>query len=98
MDLVPYLLLAAAVAAFWHHNLKARESAVATARRACRETGLQLLDDSVQMLRLRPSLERGRPGFKRIYRFEFSADGESRHQGFIFLRGAEVENVVFEEA
>jgi hypothetical protein len=95
-ELILSILALALFGWFVHLNMQARETALRAATLACRGQGLQLLDATVALHRLRPSLDRDRGCLilRRVYRFEFSADRERRRQGFIFLHGGRVENIV----
>jgi hypothetical protein len=90
-------LFIAAGAWFVFDALRAREAAVGIARRACKEHGLQLLDDTVQWARLR--LARDAEGIARVRRtfvFEFSEDGFARRKGCLVMLGAQVESLQLE--
>jgi len=72
----------------WYSVSQARERAVQAARRACREGGVVLLDDTVTLARLR--LRRrgdGRVALLRRYHFEFTREGEWRRGGMVELLG-----------
>jgi hypothetical protein len=72
--------------------MQAREQAVAVARRACADAGLQFLDESVALSRTR--LARNSSGqlqFLRDYRFEFSDTGDNRRPGVVRMLGERVE-------
>jgi hypothetical protein len=87
----------AAVAWLWLNSLKARERAVDEGERACLRAGLQLLDDTVECISLRPVRnEDGRLVLRRIYKFEFSDSGYSRRAGHVIIVGGEVENLTLE--
>lgn len=76
---------------FWMDTLSAREAALAAARRACEGEGLQLLDETVVVERLRADRnEAGRFALRREYGFEYSLDGADRHRGGLTLLGREV--------
>lgn len=78
----------AGVVAFWWYGMRAREVATAVVRRACRRDGLQLLDETVALQRLRPARDpNGRFCWRRTYRFEFLAASERRHEGAVELVG-----------
>ena len=86
-----------AVAWLWMEILRAREAALERARRACRSNGLQLLDQSVVCVSVRPA--RGRDGrftLRRLYRFEFSDDGMNRRGGTITMLGTQQESIALE--
>jgi hypothetical protein len=77
--------------------LRAREVATRIVRQACKQQGLQLLDDTVHGARLR--LARDEDGVSRIRRtfaFEFSDDGVSRRAGRLVMLGARVESLQLE--
>lgn len=91
------LLCTAACVWFVYDALRAREAAVGIARRACKELGLQLLDDTVQGARLR--LARDAAGIARVRRtfvFEFSEDGFARRKGCLVMLGPQVESLQLE--
>lgn len=75
----------------WRDNLRARELAMAAARRACKRSGFQLLDQTVMIRRV--SLGRRRDGVLRIrrtYSFEFSSEGADRNPGQAILVGQQL--------
>jgi hypothetical protein len=93
------LLFLVAAAGVWFvvDALRAREAAIRVARQACKEHGLQLLDDTVQGARLR--LARDADGIARLRRtfvFEFSEDGFARRSGCLVMHGAQVESLRLE--
>lgn len=76
---------------FWMDALRARETALAAARQACVGEGLQLLDETVAVERLRPARDgAGRLVLRRDYLFEYSRDGADRHRAALTLVGREV--------
>ena len=85
------LLLAIALAVWiWMYVLAARERAIRYGRELCREAGVQLLDQTVSMTRLRIERIDGLPTLVRRYGFEISLDGSDRHRGHLDLRGYEL--------
>jgi hypothetical protein len=77
---------------FWQDSLRARESACKASVLACQQYGVQLLDDTVALEKL--TLCRAYSGFlriQRIYRFEFTETGATRHLGRIVMLGRHVE-------
>lgn len=85
------LVLLGLLAWFWMDALQAREAALAAARRACEGEGVQLLDETVAVARLRPGRnEDGRLALRRDYVFEYSQDGADRHQGGLTMVGREL--------
>jgi len=77
----------------WRDSLRAREAAVRICARACEGEGLQLLDQTVALIRLRPVLGIGRPRLRRVYAFEFSSNGADRHVGSVTMLGAHMESM-----
>ncbi|MGE0384892.1 MAG: DUF3301 domain-containing protein [Gammaproteobacteria bacterium] len=93
------LLLGALAAAGWyvHGSLGAREAVLAHARRACGELGVQLLDETVAVIRSRLARdEHGRVRLRRWYRFEYSAAGLDRRVGHATALGARVETLIID--
>jgi hypothetical protein len=94
LELVLGLAFLALVAHLWQDGLRARERALAAARRACQELDVQLLDQTVALRRL--ALERGPTGWLRLRRefgFEFSAEGTERRAGSAVVVAGRVESV-----
>ena len=76
---------------FWLDSLRARDAALDCARRACEAEGVQLLDWTVAMKRIRLGRdEEGRRGFQRTYEFEFSDTGNNRIEGSITVIGQQL--------
>jgi hypothetical protein len=97
--MTPVLLLLALglIIWFWQDSLQARESAYKASALACRQCGVQLLDDTVALETL--TLRRVRPGFlqtERIYRFEFTETGSTRYLGRLIMLGHRVEVMYME--
>ena len=95
MDGILWIAIAGGVLALiWRANVEARAVANDAAHRACGESRLQLLDGTVAFRRAK--LARGADGrltLLRTYVFDYSDDGASRRQGFVILRGRDVEIV-----
>jgi hypothetical protein len=92
------LLLSVAVLAlvvvFWHSSLAARELANRVAGEACTAAGVQMLDGTVVIHRLRIVRSREQPlAWHRSYFFDYTADGYSRQRGFVVLTGESVDTV-----
>jgi len=87
VELVFILLLIGGLA-FWWRSTLSRENAVRFARRACGQCGVQLLDETVALgkLRLQRS-NKGHMGIARWYTFEFSTSGADRRPGVVSLLG-----------
>lgn len=84
------LLLCMAIAGTWYHVLRLRERAVLHARRVCEQHGLQLLDDSVALHRVRASWRHRALQVTREYRFDTSLGGHDRQTASITLLGDRV--------
>lgn len=78
---VPFLLVLLAIY-LWQASLRAKERARRFATALCADAGVQLLDQTVSLQRLR--IRRGDDGrlhWLRRYRFELSTNGSDRHHG-----------------
>jgi hypothetical protein len=90
------VVIAAAVW-LWVDSLRARERAVAAGRQACARYGVQLLDETVSVAKLRLARdEDGRLRLRRTYTFEFSETGDNRRHGAIVMLGARLEDLRLE--
>lgn len=86
--LLPALL---ALVWFWVDSMRAREAALRVVRRACERHEVQLLDETVALVRLRLGRDpSGRVGWRRRFRFEFSQVGDNRSHGEVELLGRRV--------
>ena len=79
------LLLCMALGGTWYHVLRLRERAILHARRICERHGLQLLDDSVALHRVRASWRHRALQMTREYRFDTSLGGHDRQAASITL-------------
>ncbi len=76
---------------FWLDSLRARDFALDGARKACEAEGVQLLDWTVAMKRIRLGRDdEGRRGLQRTYEFEFSDTGNNRIEGSITVIGRQL--------
>ncbi len=76
---------------FWLDSLRARDVALDGARRACEAEGVQLLDWTVAVKRIRLGRDdEGRRGLQRTYEFEFSDTGNNRVGGSITVIGRQM--------
>lgn len=96
MSLWETLLVVAAILGGWllFEALRAREAAIRVTRDACKQQGLQLLDDTVHGVRL--GFVRDHEGVVRLRRtflFDFSEDGVNRRSGSVVMLGARVESM-----
>jgi len=91
------LLALAALAWLWYDSMRARERAVAAGQNACARDRLQFLDETVECTSVRPARDaEGRLQLRRVYRFEFSDDGNNRRAGSIVMLSGEVESLTME--
>jgi hypothetical protein len=91
------LTLFAACVAIWVSIMRAREKAIAYAKKICAEEGVQLLDFTVALERLSLTRDQhGRAAFRRSYCFEFSDTGNNRREGRIILIGNRLESSYME--
>jgi Protein of unknown function (DUF3301) len=93
-EFAAFIAAGAALVFLWRASVEARAVAFAAAHEACERAGLQLLDGTVVFKSWRP--RRGPGGGVHVYRtylFDYSEDGATRHEGFVVLRGREVEVV-----
>ncbi len=97
MDAVIALLLLAIGVMFWGTSLAARETALGSCARVCREMDLQFLDQTVNLEKIRFSRsDNGRLCFRRWYAFEFSIHGQERLSGSVCIRAGRIEFVHLE--
>lgn len=70
----------------WLDTLRARDLALTVARQQTARLGLQLLDDTVALQRMRVvRTASGWLGLMHRFRFEFTETGDSRREGFVLL-------------
>jgi hypothetical protein len=89
------LFLVFAVGWFWLDSLRAREIALGICKAACDHRGLQLLDQAVALRRLGVTWGREGLRLRRVYRFDFSEEGVGRRDGYLVLRGLDLEDLSF---
>ena len=81
-----------AVVWYWQDSLRSREYALKQCRRLCEEHGVQFLDQSVHVARLRLGKTTKHNFFlRRFYAFEFSIGGVDRHNGVAVIAREKVE-------
>ncbi|MFZ1830439.1 MAG: DUF3301 domain-containing protein [Candidatus Competibacteraceae bacterium] len=90
--LISFLLVMGIGLWFWRDSLGARELARAASARACQQSHVQLLDDTVALERLWLRRDHdGRLKCERLYVFEFTDTGHRRQTGSVLLVGWRVE-------
>ncbi|TNF55621.1 MAG: DUF3301 domain-containing protein [Gammaproteobacteria bacterium] len=83
-----------AAAWLWWDSLKKRELAILAARRVCQRAGVQFLDDTVSLARMRLRRDDNqRAAIYREFAFEFSDNGDNRLPGRVYLLGDRVLDV-----
>lgn len=81
----------------WWDSVKSKEIAKLTGQRACQESDVQFLDDTVRLDKIRIKRNsRGQMNFLRIYHYEFTSTGEARYTGTITLLGKFVTDTAME--
>ncbi len=80
---------------FWLDSLRAREIAIGICQAACRQRDLQWLDQTVALRRLGLTWRSEGVRLRRVYRFDFSEEGMERRQGYIVMRGLNLEELSF---
>ncbi|NOX07876.1 MAG: DUF3301 domain-containing protein [Gammaproteobacteria bacterium] len=91
IDIVPWIILIF-IAWFWLDSLSARENANTICNTFCERQGVKFLDGTVaaRSIRLKRNSQ-GRINLRRIYHFEYSNTGETRHEGIIIMLGNQIE-------
>jgi hypothetical protein len=82
------LLALGATVGVWLKLSTARERAVREARAQCLQHGLQLLDETVGLRRIRLRRVNGQRHVERCYDFEVSIDGHDRQPGRLWMIGS----------
>lgn len=73
---------------WWLDSMRAREAALKAGKRACRGEGVQFLDETLELRRVRLRRDdKGQLAFYREYRFEFSDTGDNRCEGKVATHG-----------
>lgn len=92
-----WLLLLCLPVIFWWQTSKAKQIAHRLAKNHCIQVGVQFLDDSVVLKRVRPKrIRRGAIALCRTFCFEFASTGEERYFGEIVLLGFALQTVTLE--
>lgn len=97
--MTPLALLFVIVLVFWlwRTGQDSRDTAIATARETCQRQGLQFLDGTPALQKIRPCFSRrAGPGLRRIYTFDYSADGVGRKTGCIIMHNTQVSAVLLD--
>ncbi len=93
-ELLLATVLLAALGAFWHSSLAARELANRVAFDTCANARVQMLDGTVSIHRIRLVRHTDPPlAWRRTYIFDYTEDGFRRQRGFVVLTGESVDTV-----
>ena len=99
MEEIILMVIVCTAVLYWYTSLQCKTFAVSHARRECEKHGAQLLDQTVQQVKLSMSRDPAdRWRFWREYRFEYSRDGIERHEGKLTMLGYRLRRSVLETA
>ena len=91
LALLFWITITIALVNFWWQSDKVKAVALAHVYRYCKDTGLQLLDQTMVLSGVWPvRSDSGSLVMRRKYNFEFTSTGESRYQGLIIMFGIKV--------
>ncbi|MEK8021868.1 MAG: DUF3301 domain-containing protein [Candidatus Parabeggiatoa sp.] len=77
---------------FWFDTQHSQEMAKSIAKEVCVQLHLQLLDDTIALVRVRLKRKKnGKLSLQRTYQFEFYDRGDKRLQGTIIMLGISLE-------
>ena len=95
---ISLLFLLVIIISIWYETLRLREHVLVKCRQVCRESDLQLLDQTIALTVL--SVRRA-PGtwfsLYRCYGFEYSTNGTDRLRGYVDLLGRRIVAVRLED-
>ena len=75
-------------------NAGFRDRAIGLAKQHCEQMNVQLLDDTISLMKLRLKKDRrGNIAVARCYEFEFTSDGDRRYRGELTLHGTRLDRV-----
>lgn len=86
----------AAIAVWFWYAMRARDQARIWSRRLCQEQRVQLLDETVSLVKTRPRFDGNGLAFMRVFRFEFSEEGIGRSAGELVLVRGRLERAVLD--
>jgi hypothetical protein len=82
---------------YWQTAMRAKETAVNAATKECQRCDVQLLDQTVQQIKLSMSRDQRRQWrVWREYEFDYTDNGETRYRGSVTLLGRRVLRVALE--
>ena len=74
---------------FWRDSLRVREIATRIGRKACDSYGVQFLDQTVALQRLRLRWVHSGLKLHRTYQFDYSLEGQGRRTGYLVMLGSQ---------
>ena len=87
-----------ALAWFWMDSLRSREQAQRSCEKLCQQRGVQFLDATVAVRRIRPQRDHnGRMKFARWYNFEYTDTGDNRRSGQVMVLAGRVSLLSMED-
>ena len=88
MEPIVFIIAGCIALLYWGSSQQCKHYAVIYARRECELQKAQLLDQTVQQIKISMSRDQGdRWRIWREYRFEYSLDGVNRHEGRLTMLG-----------
>jgi hypothetical protein len=82
---------------FIWENAGFRDRAIALAKQHCEHLEVQLLDDTIALLKVKfKKDQRGNLAISRLYEFEFTSTGDQRYKGELTLHGKRLMHVELE--
>lgn len=88
------LVLFGSAAMLWWRLLQGKELARQAASKACREHGLQLMDDTVVLVAIQKPEEAPTGHFELRYRFDFAHEGILRKGGAVLVSSGQPTRVI----
>lgn len=85
-DVILFFLFILLVA-YWWRSSEQKTFAINQAKHYCQDRQLQLLDQTLQFKKLQFHRFKHQLKLCRVYEFDFSTNGQDRHQGEILLSG-----------
>lgn len=86
-----WLIAIGIIAWLWLDSARAREMAIALVKKLCDQYDVQLLDSTVALRRFGLRWTKQGIRIRRMFSFDFSADGAERRMGYIILLGSQLE-------
>jgi len=91
------IILLGLVALYWQSGMRGKELAVRAARKECKLCNVQLLDQTVQQVKISMSRdEKDQWRIWREYRFEYTQNDDGRYEGQLTVLGQKVLRIALE--